>query len=150
VAPVLAGLEPGTPFGTSIPSLATSLRYTPAISDRRLSALWAQVCGLRLSEGGLATLFPLVKGRLDHRVAASLPRWRSRRLICSDETSARVHGRQPWEGVFQHTAVCMHVIRPSRGQGVIQDVLGGQRPMIWGSDRYRAHKNHPAAPWQVC
>src|SRR5262245_34057811 len=43
VAPVPAGLKPGTLFGTSIQSLATSRRYTHASSYRRLAALLAQV-----------------------------------------------------------------------------------------------------------
>jgi transposase len=150
VAPVPAGLEPGTPCGTSIQSLATYLRYTHAISYRRLSALLAQVFGLDISAGGLAHVFQLVKGRLDHRVAEILTRLRSSRLICSDETSARVHGRQQWEWVFQNTAVCIHVIRPSRGQGVIHAVLGGHRPTIWVSALYSAPKNHPVEHWQVC
>ena len=150
VAPVPAGLDPGTPVGPSIQSLATYLRYTPALSYRRLSALLAQVLGLRISEGGLAHLFQLVKGRLDHRVAAIRTRLRSSRVSGSDATSARVHGRQQWEWVCQHTAVCSHVIRPSRGQGVIQAVLGEHRPTSWVSDLYSAQKNHPAEPGQVC
>jgi transposase len=150
VAPVPAGLEPGTPFGASIQSLATYLRYTHAISYERLSALLAQVFGLDISEGGLANLFQAVKGRLDQGVAEILTRLRSSRLICSDETSARVNGQQQWEWVFQNAAVCIHVIRPSRGQGVIQEVLGTHRPTIWVSDLYSAQQNHPAADWQVC
>lgn len=150
VAPVPAGLEPGTPFGASIQSLATYLRYTHAISYERLSALFAQVLGLDISEGGLAHLFQGVKGRLDQRVAEILIRLRSSRLICSDETSARVNGQQPWEWVFQNSEVCIHVIRPSRGQGVIHDVLGAPRPMLWVSDLYSAQQHHPAADWQVC
>lgn len=150
VAPVPAGLEPGTPFGASIQSLATYLRYTHAISYERLSALLAQVFGLDISEGGLANLFQAVKGRLDQGVAEILTRLRSSRLLCSDETSARVNGQQQWEWVFQNAAVCIHVIRPSRGQGVIQEVLGTHRPTIWVSDLYSAQQNHPAADWQVC
>jgi transposase len=150
VAPVPTGMEPGTPFGASVQSLATYLRYTHAISYERLSALLAQVFGLDISEGGLANLFQAVKGRLDQRVAEILTRLRSSRLICSDETSARVKGQQQWEWVFQNSEVCIHVIRPSRGQGVIQEVLGAHRPTIWVSDLYSAQKNHPAEDWQVC
>ena len=150
VAPVPAGMEPGPPLGASVQRLATYLRYTPAISDERLSALLAQVFGLDLSEGGLANLFQMVKGRLDQRVADILTRLRSSRLICSDDTSARVNGRQQWEWVFQNAEVCIHVIRPSRGQGVMQEVLGTHRPTIWVSDLYSAQKNHPAEQWQVC
>jgi transposase len=57
MAPVPAGMEPGSPFGASVQSLATYLRYTHAISYERLSALLAQVFSLDISEGGLANLF---------------------------------------------------------------------------------------------
>ena len=138
VAPVPAGMEPGTPFGPSVQRLATDLRYTHAISDERLSALLAQVCGLGSSEGGLAHVFQGVKGRLDQRVADILTRLRSSRVICRDATSARVNGRQPWQWVFQNAEVCIHGIRPSRGQGVMQEVLGTHRPTLWVSDLYSA------------
>ena len=150
VAPVPVGMEPGTPFGASIQSLATYLRYTHAISYERLAGLFGQVFQLSISEGALANLFQAVKARLDHRVVEILTRLRRSRLICSDETSARVNGRNQWEWVFQNDEVCIHVIRPSRGHGVIQEVLGGHRPRVWVSDLYSAQKKHPAAQWQVC
>jgi transposase len=83
-------------------------------------------------------------------VAEILTRLRSSRLICSDETGARVHGRTPWEWVLPNAEVCVHVIRPSRAQGVIHEVLGAHRPTVWVSDLYSAQKNHPAEQWQVC
>jgi transposase len=149
-APVPTGREPGTPFGASVQSLATSLRSTHAISYERLSARLAQVFGRAIREGGLAPLLQAVKGRLDQRVAASLPRLQSSRLIGSDDTSARVHGQQPWEWVFQNREVCLHVSRPSRGQGVSPEVLGAQRPTLWVSARSRAQQHPPAEAWQVC
>jgi transposase len=87
-----------------------------------------------ISEGALAHLFRRVKTRLDHRVEEILTRLRGSRLICRDETSVRVHGRTPWAWVFQHAEVCGQVIRPSRGHGVIQEVLGDHRPTVWVSD----------------
>jgi transposase len=150
VAPVPVGMEPGTPFGASIATLATYLRYTHAISYARLSALFTQVYGVSISEGALANLFQRVKTRLDDRVAEILTRLRSSRLVCSDETGARVNGRTQWEWVFQNAEVCVHVIRPSRGHGVIQEILSNHRPTIWVSDLYSAQKHHPAEQWQVC
>ena len=93
VAPVPVGMEPGTPLGTSIQSLATYLRYTHAISYARLSALFTQVYGVSISEGALANLFQRVHTQLDDRVTEIRTRLRSSRLICSDETGARVNGR---------------------------------------------------------
>jgi transposase len=150
VAPVPTGMEAGTPLGASVQRLATDRRYPHAIRDERLSGLVAEVCGLGSSEGGLAHLFQAVNGRRDERVVEILTRLRSRRLICSDETRARVHGQQQWAWVFQNAAVCIQVIRPSRGQGVIQEVLGAHRPTLWVSDLYSAQQKHPAEAWQVC
>jgi transposase len=102
-----------------------------------------------ISEGALATLFRRVQTRLDHRVEEILTRRRSSRLIGSAETGARVHGRPQWAWVFPQAEGCVHVMRPSRGHGIIHDVLGDHRPTIWVSDLYRAQKQHPAAHWQV-
>ena len=37
-----------------------------------------------------------------------------------------------------------HVIRPSRGQKVIEEVMKGHEPEIWVSDLYSSQANHPA------
>ncbi len=118
MAPVPIGLESGSPYGKSVESLVTYLRYTHAISYERLSGLLSQVFGLAISEGALANLLQRVKLRLDERVAEILERLRRSRLICSDETGARVKGQNQWEWVFQNDQVCLHVIRPSRSRGV--------------------------------
>lgn len=86
-------MEPGSPCGASVQSLATYLRYTHAISDERLSALFVQVLGRRISEGGLANVFQSVQVRLDDRIAESRTRLRRSRLLCSDDTRARVNGQ---------------------------------------------------------
>ena len=150
VAPVPLGMEPGSPFGSSIQSLVTYLRYTHAISYERLSSIFASVFGLKISEGAIANLLEKVKTSLDDQVTQILHRLRRAKLICSDETSARVNGQNQWEWVFQNQDVCLHVIRPSRGTGVINEVLGEHRPDIWVSDLFSAQKNHPAPQWQVC
>ena len=73
-------------------SLAIYLRYTHAISYQRLSGLLHQVFGVAISEGALANLFQRVKTRLDDQVVEIVERLRRSRLICSDETGARVKG----------------------------------------------------------
>lgn len=144
VAPVPAGRDPGTPLGASVQRRATSLRYPHAISYARLAGLCGQGCQRSSSEGALATLCPTVNTRLDPRGVEMRTRLRRRRLRCSDATRARVHGRNQWEWVLQNTEVCSHVLRPRRGHGVIQEVLGQHRPVVLGSDLSRAQKNHPA------
>ena len=51
--------------------------------------------------------------------------------------------------MFQNDEVVIHVVRRSRGAGVVAEVLDGHRPAIWVSDLYSAQRGHAEA-WQVC
>jgi transposase len=153
VAPVPTGMEPGTPFGASVQSLATYLRYMHAISYERLSALFAQVFGLDISEGGLANLFQGVKGRLDQRVAEILTRLRSSRLICSAATSARVNGQFLADATVPPTNNCSE--QAIRMSTVFRKVTTGFRS-DWGRDLFatvrsvvNTGKRHGLSAFQV-
>ncbi len=149
LAPLPEGLEPGTPFSLNIVALAIYLRFTHAISYRRLSRLMLELYGLAISEGALDAAFRRAMPRLDAEVSAILGRLRRARVVCSDETSVRVAGKTFWDWVFQNDEVVIHVIRNSRGAGVVAEVMDGHRPAIWVSDLYSAQQGH-ADDWQIC
>jgi len=149
LAPLPEGLEQGSPFSINIVTLALYLRFTHAISYRRLSRLMLELFGLAISEGALDAAFQRAKPRLDAEVSAILARLRRARVVCSDETSVRVDGRTCWNWVFQNSDVVIHVIRHSRGAGVVREVMAGHRPALWVSDLYSAQQGH-AADWQIC
>jgi transposase len=107
------------------------------------------VFGLTVSEGALDAMFQRSKNCLDAEVSAILARLRRARVIYSDETGVRVNGKGHWNWVFQNTEVVIHVIRNSRGAGVVDEVMDGHRPVIWVSDLYAAQQGHADA-WQVC
>ena len=65
-------------------------------------------------------------------------------------TRMSVQGENQWEWVFQNEDVCLHVIRPSRGRDVIDEVLQDHKPEIWVSDLFSSQTSHPAKTWQVC
>jgi len=150
LAPVPEQLTPGSPFGDSIALLITSLRYSHAISYRRIQQLMNEIFGLEISEGAIANLLVRVKHQLQTTIQSIVTRIRQAQRIGSDETSARVNGVNQWEWTFQNDEVCLHVIRPSRGADVIQEVLAGHCPQVWVSDLFSAQKTHPAEEWQVC
>src|SRR5947208_6865548 len=149
LAPVPEGLEEGSPFGPSILALALYLRFTHAISYRRLTRLFLHLFALRVSEGALDAMFRRAERRFDDEAAAILARLRRARVACSDETTVRVGGRTHWDWVFRNDEVVIHVIRPTRGRAVVDGVLGGHRPRNWVSDLYGAQRGH-ADLWQVC
>jgi transposase len=149
LAPVPEGMDEGSPFGVSILAVALYLRFTHAISYRRLTRPFLHLFALPISEGALDALFRRARPRLDDEAAAILARLRRARVVGSDETTVRVDGRTCWNWVFRNDEVVIHVIRPSRGRAVVREVLGGHRPEIWVSDPYSAQRGH-ADLWQVC
>jgi transposase len=150
IANVPVGMESGSPFGDRIAALVTTMRYSHGISYQRMQQMMSEIFGLEISEGAIANLLTRVKGSLESEVEGILKGIRSSRLVCSDETSARVNGKNEWEWVFQNDKVCFHIIRPSRGGDVIREVMGEYQPEVWVSDLYSAQKTHPATEWQVC
>lgn len=149
-SPVPVGMEQSSPFGDSIISLVTYLRYTHAISYQRLSKLLLQVFGLSISEGAIANLLETAKTRLNEPIEEITKKLHQSKLVCSDETGARVKGKNQWEWVFQNEDVCLHVIKPSRGAKVIAEVMGEHQPNVWVSDLFSAQKKNPGKQWQVC
>ena len=129
--------------------MALDLRFTHAISYRRLCRLFEHLLGLAISEGALDALFRRAKPAFDDATAALLARLRRSRIVCSDETSVRIDGRTCWNWVFQNERVVIHVVRQSRGAGVVAEAMGGHRPAIWVSDLFGAQQGH-ADLWQVC
>jgi transposase len=149
LAPVPVGMEQGSPFSVNILALAIYLRFTHAISYRRLTQMFMHLYTLRISEGALDAMLQRAKPCFDNEVAAILARLRRSRIVCSDETTLRVDGRTHWNWVFQNDQVVIHIVRNSRAASVVTEVMAGYRPAIWVSDLYSAQQGH-ADLWQVC
>jgi transposase len=142
LAPVPVGLEEGSPFSVNIVALVIYLRFTHAISYRRLTQLLQHLYALQVSEGALDAMLQRAKPCFDSEVTAILARLRRSRIVCSDETTVRIDGRTHWNWVFQNDQVVIHVVRNSRAASVITEVMAGHRPVIWVSDLYGAQQGH--------
>ena len=149
LAPVPVGLEEGSPFSVNIVALAIYLRFTHAISYRRLSQLFLHLYALQISEGALDAMLQRAKPCFDSEVMAILARLRRSRIVGCDETSVRINGHTHWNWVFQNDRVVIHVVRNSRATSVVTETMAGHRPSIWVSDLYGAQQGH-ADLWQVC
>jgi transposase len=131
LAAIPAGLEDGSPFSVNIVALAIYLRFTHAISCRRLTQLFLHLYALQISEGALDAMLQRAKSSFDNEVAAILARLRRSRIVCSDETSVRIDGRTHWNWVFQNDQVVIHIMRNSRAANVVTETMAGHRPSIW-------------------
>ena len=149
VATAPEGLAPGSPFGRSIETLVVYLHYAQAIGIERLRALMGEVFALSISEGAICNILARAQaplGRAADEIAAKVT---TAEVVASDETSVRVAGKTCWEWVFVTAACVLHLIRPSRGAGVVRALFGDARPQVWISDSLGSQRGH-AEQWQVC
>ena len=125
------------------------LHYAQAIGMERLSTLMDEIISLSISEGAISNM--LARARQPLLAAAETIRATvlASPVVCSDETSARVSGKNWWEWVFIGSLAVLHVIRPSRGKAVVQALFGEIRPLVWVSDMLGSQRGH-AVEWQVC
>jgi len=144
-----AGLEPGSPFGKSIEALVVYLHYAQAIGIERLRALLAEIFGLSISEGAICNILARARAPLGVAATTIAAQVTAAAVVASDETSARVAGKTYWEWVFVTAAGVLHLIRPSRGAGVVRALFGEARPRVWVSDSLGSQRGH-AEQWQVC
>jgi transposase len=128
LAPVPKGLEPGSPFGSSVAALAVNFHHNQAVSFERLAALFGAVFGLKISEGAIGNIFkrsmPAFANQTVGIKARLLKTTIISSIIGSDETTVRVNKVNWWQWVF--------------------------RPDLWVSDRLGSQQGWAKVDWQVC
>jgi transposase len=144
-----AGLEQGSPFGQSIAAMVVYLHYAHAIGMERLTTLMDELFSLSISEGAISNILGRARQPLLAATAAIEQVVLASPVVCSDETSVRVTGKNWWEWVFVTTLAVLHVIKPSRGKAVVTALFGAMRPEVWVSDMLGSQRGHGVA-WQVC
>jgi transposase len=144
-----AGLEQGSPFGHSIAAMVVYLHYAHAIGMERLALLMNELFSLSISEGAICNILARARQTLLDATATIEKAVLASPVVCSDETSVRVKGKNWWEWVFVTTVAVLHVIKPSRGKAVVTALFSAIRPEVWVSDMLGSQRGH-GVRWQVC
>ena len=150
VAEAPAGLEPHRVFGPRIEALLGYLHERHHLSYERLVEVCQELFALKLSEGAIANALARLAERAGPTYAAIAAEVRGSPVQGSDETRARVKGRNHCHWVFQTATASYHLVAPTRGARVIDDFLDGAAPEVWISDLAPAQLGAPAAAHQVC
>jgi transposase len=140
-----ADMRPGSPFGPGIVALTTYLHACQMVSYARLVEMLDGVFGLAVSEGAVANMLARASSPLAGQADEIAEIVRKSPVIASDETSARVCGKNHWQWTFVASSAVYHTIQPSRGKAVPVAFLGQAKPDVWVSDRLAAQGNHAAA-----
>jgi len=145
-----AGLEPTRTFGPGIEALLGYFHERHHVGYERLVEVCREAFGLTISEGGIDQALRRLAERARPTYEALGAQVRAGPVIGSDETSARVAGRNAWHWVFQTPEASYHVIVPRRNADVIAAFLGGTRPAGWVSDLWSPQVQVDAETHQLC
>lgn len=144
------GLESGRCFGPRLEALVTVLHHEHHIGFERLTHLCGELLNLRLSEGGAVAIVKRSGQAVLAEAKRIGERVRQSAVIGSDETSARVHGRNWWQWVFVSEQGEYHLMMPSRGYDVIETFMGECDAEVWVCDCWKAQLKAPAQMCQIC
>jgi transposase len=145
-----AGLEPTRTFGPQIEALLGYFHERHHVSYERLVEVCRDLFGLRISEGGIDNALRRLAERARPSYDAIGAQVRAGPVIGSDETGARVAGRNVWHWAFQTPEASYHVIVPRRNGEVIAAFLGDARPEGWVSDLWSPQLAVDAETHQIC
>ena len=144
------GLEPTRTFGPGIEALLGYFHERHHVGYERLVEVCREGFGLTISEGGIDQALRRLGERARPSYEALGAEVRAGPVIGSDETSARVAGRNAWHWVFQTPTASYHVIAPRRNAEVIAAFLGDTRPAGWVSDLWSPQVQVDAQTHQIC
>jgi len=145
-----AGLEAGRYFGPRLEALVTILHHEHHIGFERLVQICGEIFHLPLSEGGAVAMVQRAGQAVQAEAEAIGKRVRQSATLGSDETSARVQGRNYWQWVFVSDQGEYHMIVPSRGYDVIETFMRECEAEVWVCDCWKAQLNAPAKLRQIC
>lgn len=145
-----AGLEPERVFGARLEALVTWLHQLHHLSYLRVQQVMQLLFGVIISLGALTNLVQRSARRLEPAHQAIRDEIRASQVVQSDETGARVDGKNQWQWVFVTDKATYHVISASRGSGTIETVMGEAVPLVWVSDLFSAQGKANSTYRQVC
>jgi transposase len=150
VADAPPGLEAERTFGPGVETLLGYLHERHHLGYERLVEVFRDLFGLALSEGAVAGALARLAERARPTYEAIGAAVRASPEIGSDETSARVNGKNWWQWVYQTPTASYHEIVPSRGAAVIDAFRRGAEPEVWSSDLWAPQIGTAAGVHQVC
>lgn len=144
------GLEAERYFGPRLEAAVVFLKHQQHLSYERIVQTLREMFGLELSEGGIASIIARAGERAAVAAAQIKEQVISSSVIKSDETSARVRGRNFWHWVFIGASAVYHQIVPRRNAAVIEELMGEASVEVWVCDCFGAQLKAPAQVFQLC
>ena len=136
---------PGSRISPRVKSFAAFLRYAIKISENDVTALFEKAFNLKISSSSIA-------GFMDHLKVEALPIYddllsslKKGSFIHADETGWPLDGKNYWLWKFSNKRICFSHIDKSRGQKVVEDIIGKEYSGVLISDFLSAYNKIDSA-----
>ncbi len=144
------GLEAERYFGPNLEAMVVFYKQTQHLSYQRIVETMHDLHGVSLSEGAVAQILARAGEKAAPLADTIKEQVITSRVVKSDETSARVKGRNWWQWVFISDAGIYHTIVPTRSAAEIETVMGNLCVDVWVCDCFSSQLKAPAQVFQLC
>jgi len=137
-------------IGPTAKSFAVFLRYVVKISERDVQALFEKAFGLKIAASSISGFRDKLKEEALPLYEKLVETLRRGRFIHADETGWNVNGDNHWLWKFSNKNICVSHIDPSRGQAVVDKIIGDTYDGVLISDFLSAYNKIKAKAKQRC
>jgi transposase len=127
-------------FSISLIAFAAYLKGRCHISFSALKDFFQEVLGIRISRGFLAKQIMRVSGSLKEKHRQLVQRLTGEKHLYIDESGWKEGGKKRWTWAFRAEKYAVFIIRDSRGEGVLEEILGITFGGIITSDFFGAYR----------
>jgi len=141
---------PKSYVGPKAKSLAAFLKYAIKISDRDIRTIFKKVFNLDIATSSITGFKSQIKEKSAPIYKKLLESLKISPFIHADETGWRIDGDNHWLWKFSDKSICVSHIDKSRGQRVVEDILGKDYNGVLISDFLSAYNKIKARGKQRC
>ena len=150
VAGTGSGELPKSYVGPKAKTLAAFLKYAIKISDRDIRTIFKKVFSLDIATSSITGFKGQIKEKAAPIYKKLLESLKTSPFIHADETGWRIDGINHWLWKFSDKRICVSHIDKSRGQKVVEDILGKSYGGVLISDFLSAYNKIPTKAKQRC
>jgi len=137
------GTIPRYRLGVGVMALILTLKYRLRTPLKQIVEFLKNVCGIKLSEGGIQRIFHYLQKHFKTPYNNILSKIRASSVKHADETSWRVEGQNAWAWAFATQEAVLYTIEETRGKGIPNRVLGDNPIGILVHDDYGGYQKIP-------
>jgi transposase len=150
VAGMGKGELPKSYVGPKAKTLAAFLKYAIKISDRDIRTIFKKVFNLDIATSSITGFKGKLKEKALPLYGQLLESLKQSPFIHADETGWRLDGKNYWLWKFSNKSICYSHIDKSRGQKVVEDILGKSYDGVLISDFLSAYNRISTKAKQRC